>query len=76
MVAAGDAGDLLLESAELLFVNGQTTERVVEVLERLAMALGLRADVFPAWGELNLLDEVGVIVRVAVLRSGQAGLAR
>jgi uncharacterized membrane protein YjjP (DUF1212 family) len=73
-VAAGDAGDLLLSSAELLFVNGQTTERVVDVLERLAMALGLRADVFPAWGELSLRTEGPVGSQQLITPAKPAGI--
>jgi len=49
--------DLIAASARLLFVNGQTTERLVEASEQLAGALGFRATIFPRWGELVLRIE-------------------
>jgi uncharacterized membrane protein YjjP (DUF1212 family) len=51
-VTTSDSGDLLLASGELLFVDGQTTERMVDALERLGMALGFHTTVFAGWGEL------------------------
>jgi uncharacterized membrane protein YjjP (DUF1212 family) len=51
-VTTPDRCDLLLTSAELLFVDGQTTEKIVDALERLGMALGFRTEVFPGWGKL------------------------
>jgi len=48
--AAGLA--LISVSARLLFANGQTTQRTVSAVERLAEALGFRATVFPHWGDL------------------------
>jgi uncharacterized membrane protein YjjP (DUF1212 family) len=59
-IATSDRGDLLLKTAELLFLNGQTTERMVEALERLGLALGFNAAIFPAWGALIIrLDGPG-----------------
>jgi uncharacterized membrane protein YjjP (DUF1212 family) len=58
--AASDCGDLLLKTAELLFVHGQTTERMVDALERLGAAMGCDAAIFPAWGALMIrLDGPG-----------------
>ena len=51
-VTTADSGDVLLTSGELLFVDGQTTERMVDALERLGGALGFDTAVFPGWGEL------------------------
>ncbi len=51
------AFDLLSTAAKLLFANGQTTERMVAAVERLAAALGFRVSVFPRWGELALRIE-------------------
>ncbi len=52
---------LISTSAELLFANGQTTQRTVSDVERLAAALGLRATVVPRWGELiiGIADDTG-----------------
>jgi uncharacterized membrane protein YjjP (DUF1212 family) len=53
--AAGpESFDLIMLAATILFVNGQTTERVIEATERFAAALGLRATLLPRWGELTL----------------------
>ena len=60
--AANSALALTLDAAALLFANGQTTERVIFAVERLARALGYHAGVFPQWGQLNvwLYDDQGV----------------
>ena len=46
--------EIMAVTARLLFANGQTTERIVAVVERLGRALGHPAAVFPRWGELAL----------------------
>lgn len=51
-VTAHDPCDLLRTSGELLFVDGQTTERMTDALERLGKALGFHTAVFPGWGQL------------------------
>jgi uncharacterized membrane protein YjjP (DUF1212 family) len=53
--------DLITTSARLLFGNGQTTERMVAASKQLAEALGVRASVFPRWGELvvRIEDDAG-----------------
>lgn len=53
--------DLIASSVRLLFVHGQTTEKVVQAVERLASVLGFRATFFPSWGklELHLADATG-----------------
>ena len=43
---------LISASASLLFSNGQTTERMVAAVERLAGALGRHVTIIPRWGEL------------------------
>ena len=42
----GEALDLMLRAATLLFANGQTTERVMEATARLGGAFGFLADWF------------------------------
>jgi uncharacterized membrane protein YjjP (DUF1212 family) len=56
-VEASAAGALLLASAELLFVNGQTTERTILAVEQLGAALGFRTAVYPIWGEVIIRAE-------------------
>jgi uncharacterized membrane protein YjjP (DUF1212 family) len=52
--------NLVLTSAKLLFVNGQTTRTIVGVVEKLGDSLGVRAVVFPRWGELTVRIEDAV----------------
>jgi uncharacterized membrane protein YjjP (DUF1212 family) len=49
--------DLVLASAKLLFVNGQSTQRMAVAVEQLSDRIGIRASVFPRWGELTLRIE-------------------
>ena len=46
--------DLVLAFARTLFVNGQATDQTVDGAERLARAVGLRANLIARWGELQL----------------------
>ena len=46
--------ELLLAFARVLFVNGQSTERIVAAVEQLAKTLGYRVEVIPRWGELQV----------------------
>jgi uncharacterized membrane protein YjjP (DUF1212 family) len=46
--------ELILAFARVLFVNGQSTERIVAAVEQLAQALGSRVEVMPRWGELHV----------------------
>ena len=52
---------LITTSAKLLFANGQTTQRTVLEVERLAGALRLHATVVPRWGDLviRIADDTG-----------------
>ena len=60
------AADLALATAKSLFVNGQSTERVVATAERLAIRSGFAARLFPRWGELTLQVSTssGVLTRI------------
>jgi len=46
--------ELALAFARVLFVNGQSTERIVAAVEQLAKTLGFRVEVMPRWGELQV----------------------
>src|SRR6516164_3102170 len=52
-----ESSDLILSTAKLLFHNGQATDQTISATERLGRALGLRASIFPLWGELDLQTE-------------------
>jgi uncharacterized membrane protein YjjP (DUF1212 family) len=45
---------ILLDATELLFLNGQTTQRSVAAIRRLGTALHYRTDVFPRWGQITV----------------------
>lgn len=47
-------GDDVLAFARVLFVNGQATEQTVDASRQLGDRLGLRAEILPRWGELQL----------------------
>jgi uncharacterized membrane protein YjjP (DUF1212 family) len=51
--------NLVLACARVLYVNGQATDQVLEAATRLGDILGLRAEIMPRWGELQLQAEVG-----------------
>jgi uncharacterized membrane protein YjjP (DUF1212 family) len=48
---------LVLASARVLYVNGQATDRTVAAAQRLGNKLGLRANILPRWGELQIQCE-------------------
>jgi uncharacterized membrane protein YjjP (DUF1212 family) len=52
--------DLMLQSARLLFANGQTTETLVSALHGLAVTGGFQAAIFVEWGELRIRLENGL----------------
>ena len=48
---------LVLAVARVLYVNGQSTDRVVAAAKRIGRALGLCPTILPRWGELQLESE-------------------
>ena len=51
--------NLVLACARVLYVNGQATDQMLEAATRLGEILGLRAEIMPRWGELQLQAEAG-----------------
>jgi uncharacterized membrane protein YjjP (DUF1212 family) len=49
-----DRADLVLAVARVLYVNGQSTDQILGSAERFGHTLGLRAEIMPRWGELQL----------------------
>ena len=49
-----ERSSLVLAFARTLYVNGQSTDQTLAAAERLGNALGLRANILPRWGELQL----------------------
>jgi uncharacterized membrane protein YjjP (DUF1212 family) len=46
--------DLMLHAGQLLFANGQTTERIMVALQELATAGGFKSAIFVEWGALRV----------------------
>lgn len=59
--------DLVLASARVLHVNGESTEDTLAAAERLSNRFDLRVRIIPRWGELQLAagDEVARLLAVA-----------
>jgi uncharacterized membrane protein YjjP (DUF1212 family) len=55
-----DRADLIVDVARVQYVNGQSTDQVVASAERFGQTLGLRAEIMPRWGELQLKAQDGV----------------
>src|SRR5277367_422289 len=49
-----DRAELVLAAACVQFVNGQATDQVLASAARFGHTLGLRAEIMPRWGELQL----------------------
>lgn len=54
-----ERSDLILALARSLFVNGQSTDQILNAAQRMGRALGLRAEILARWGELKLEVEDG-----------------
>jgi uncharacterized membrane protein YjjP (DUF1212 family) len=54
-----ECSNLVLAFARVLFANGQSTDQLLAATEQLGNALGLRANIMPRWGELQLRAEAG-----------------
>jgi uncharacterized membrane protein YjjP (DUF1212 family) len=52
-----ERSNLILRFAKVLFANGQATDQIIIETEHLGRALGLRAQIIPRWGELDLQTE-------------------
>src|ERR1700719_726393 len=52
-----ERSNLVLAFARVLYVNGHATDQAVAATGRLGSALGLRAELMPRWGQLQLLSE-------------------
>ena len=70
----GEALDLMLRAATLLFANGQTTERMMETTARLGGAFGFPADLLPRWGELTATVDDGDALRAATVVANPLGV--
>src|SRR5215472_6926419 len=65
---------LILACARVLFANGESTQRTLYAAERLGNRLGLRATLFPHWGELEVQTEDSDGKSVSALEATPSGV--
>jgi uncharacterized membrane protein YjjP (DUF1212 family) len=72
-----DRADLVLAAARVQYVNGQSTDQVLASAEHLGHTLGLRAEIMPRWGELQLKaqDSVSGTRLISVVAADPTGVA-
>ena len=66
--------DTVLAFAQLLYVNGQSTDRTQAAAGQLAGELGLRASIMPRWGQLLIQVEDGDARLIAVTAAVPTGV--
>jgi len=69
-----EQADLVLSSAQVLHVNGQSTDDTVAAARGLAGNLGVRATVIPGWGELLLQATDGTARMVSLKTASPTGV--
>jgi uncharacterized membrane protein YjjP (DUF1212 family) len=72
-----DRAELILTVAQVQYVNGQSTDQVVASAERFGHTLGLRAEIMPRWGELELKaqDSASGIRLISAVAADPTGVA-
>ncbi|HUE22123.1 MAG TPA: threonine/serine exporter family protein [Bryobacteraceae bacterium] len=72
-----DRAGLVLAAARVQYVNGQSTDQVLASAERLGHSLGLRAEIMPRWGDLQLKaqDIASGATLVSTVTAGPTGVA-
>jgi uncharacterized membrane protein YjjP (DUF1212 family) len=65
-MTAEERANLVLVSARVLYVNGQSTDEIRAATERLGERLGLHATLVPRWGLLELLADRGTRLMSAI----------
>jgi uncharacterized membrane protein YjjP (DUF1212 family) len=66
--------DLISISARLLFADGQSTERMVAAVGQLTDRIGMRASIFPRWGELIIRIEDDSGSRCEIVAASPVGV--
>src|SRR5262245_23323906 len=69
-----ERADLVLTSARLLHVNGQSTEQTIAAAEHLGQALGVSTVLIPRWGELQLQAEGRASRLLIVVKADPVGI--
>jgi uncharacterized membrane protein YjjP (DUF1212 family) len=69
-----ERSNLVLAFARVLYINGQSTDRTLAAAERLGNILGMRAQIMPSWGELQLEAEDGSARLLSALAAVPTGV--
>ena len=69
-----ERSELILAFARVLYVNGQATDQVVDAIGRLGRKLGVRAEVLPRWGELQLREDVDGVTSTSYAAADPTGV--
>jgi uncharacterized membrane protein YjjP (DUF1212 family) len=69
-----ERSNLVLAFTRVLYVNGQSTDRTLAAAERLGNILGMRAQLMPRWGELQLEAEDGSARLLSALAADPTGV--
>ena len=69
-----EQSDVVLAVAEVLYVNGESTDDTVAAVERLCTNLGLRCAIMPRWGELQMRAGDGAAGLISVRPASPAGV--
>ena len=69
-----ERSDLSLAFARVLFVNGQATDQIVASIRRLTNKLGLKAELLPRWGELQLRSENDGVPQITYVEADPIGV--
>jgi uncharacterized membrane protein YjjP (DUF1212 family) len=69
-----ERSELSLAFAKVLYVNGQATEQIVAAIRRLSDKLGVKAELLPRWGELQLRAESGGVTLISNVAADPVGV--
>jgi len=73
-MSSEERSELILAFAKVLYVNGQATDQVVAAMRRLGNKLGIRAELLPRWGELQLRVESGAVTPASYVAADPIGV--
>ena len=69
-----ERSELSLAFAKVLYVNGQATDQVIGAIRRLGSKLGIKAELLPRWGELQLRAESGGVTPISYVAADPVGV--
>jgi len=70
-----ERADLVLAVAQVLYVNGQSTDQTLAAAERFGHTLGLRPKIMPRWGELQLQVQDSDTRLISIVAADPTGVA-